>query len=115
MICSHCHIEGEGMVKNRERGTHIYYWCNKCNTERYKKYRQTESGRQATQRAVKKYELSHPKRRESWNLCQYISTKPCIVCGEKKVDRHHPDINKPLEVVFLCRLHHKQEHKNMVQ
>jgi len=35
---------------------------------------------------------------------------PCEVCGELRVDAHHPDYSKPLEVMWLCRTHHAQWH-----
>jgi hypothetical protein len=40
-----------------------------------------------------------------------IKVQPCEVCGETKVDAHHDDYSKPLEVRFLCRYHHTQHHK----
>lgn len=36
--------------------------------------------------------------------------KPCEVCGNIKVDGHHKDYFKPLEVVWLCRKCHLAEH-----
>jgi hypothetical protein len=33
----------------------------------------------------------------------------CSVCHEhKKLDAHHEDYNKPLEVTWLCRLCHRK-------
>jgi hypothetical protein len=34
---------------------------------------------------------------------------PCFVCGEKAV-AHHPDYDRPLDVVWLCQVHHKEAH-----
>jgi len=35
----------------------------------------------------------------------------CEVCGSTKyVDGHHDDYSKPLDVRWLCRLHHKEVH-----
>lgn len=31
---------------------------------------------------------------------------PCIKCGKKKVEAHHEDYSKPLEVLWLCKKHH---------
>jgi hypothetical protein len=42
-----------------------------------------------------------------------LTIAPCVVCGsDEKVIAHHNDYKKPLEVVFLCRPHHYQVHKN---
>ena len=37
--------------------------------------------------------------------------QPCKVCGAGRVDAHHPDYAKPLEVVWLCRRHHMEWHR----
>ena len=42
-----------------------------------------------------------------------IERQPCVVCGNPKSDGHHDDYSKPLEVVWLCRKHHKQRHLDM--
>jgi hypothetical protein len=39
-----------------------------------------------------------------------LTRGPCQVCGAEKTDAHHDDYGKPLEVRWLCRLHHRQEH-----
>jgi len=36
--------------------------------------------------------------------------QPCIECGDLKVEAHHPDYSKPLEVIWLCRSHHRILH-----
>lgn len=35
-----------------------------------------------------------------------LTRLPCEQCGEVKVDAHHDDYDKPLEVRWLCRKHH---------
>jgi hypothetical protein len=35
---------------------------------------------------------------------------PCEVCGEVKSQGHHEDYSKPLEVIWLCAVHHKEKH-----
>lgn len=39
--------------------------------------------------------------------------QPCEVCGKKKVDAHHDDYEKPLEVRWLCKKHHAEHHKQL--
>lgn len=34
----------------------------------------------------------------------------CEVCGNSKVEAHHNDYSKPLEVVWLCKRHHADIH-----
>lgn len=42
-----------------------------------------------------------------------IERQPCEVCGAEKTDAHHLDYGQPLLVQWLCRKHHKQEHKRL--
>ena len=36
-----------------------------------------------------------------------LTKQPCDVCGVLKVEAHHEDYSKPLEVRWLCNMHHK--------
>ena len=38
-----------------------------------------------------------------------VKQQPCWVCGER-AEAHHPDYSAPLEVVWLCPMHHKRTH-----
>lgn len=40
-----------------------------------------------------------------------LKRSPCEVCGDPKVDAHHEDYGKPLDVVWLCRIHHGMRHR----
>lgn len=37
--------------------------------------------------------------------------QPCEKCGATKVDAHHDDYSKPLDVRWLCRKHHLEHHR----
>jgi len=39
--------------------------------------------------------------------------KPCEVCGSLKVQAHHDDYSKPLDVRWLCVAHHAEHHRTM--
>lgn len=42
-----------------------------------------------------------------------IQKQPCEVCGDANSEAHHPDYSQPLNVVWLCRAHHKALHARM--
>jgi ribosomal protein S27AE len=56
----------------------------------------------------------YPERVEARNAVSYairrgkLKRKPCVVCGSEKVQAHHEDYLKQLEVVWLCRKHHRR-------
>ena len=63
-------------------------------------------------RAVKK----NPKRFQAMQEVQSalrngsLTRKPCEECGQVVVEAHHDNYDKPLEVRWLCRYHHDEEH-----
>lgn len=36
--------------------------------------------------------------------------QPCVICGEPKSHGHHEDYARPLDVVWLCAIHHRWRH-----
>lgn len=111
MDCHYCHKE-ENLYKRgfNKKTNKEEYICRECNTKKCSKYRKTDRGKIAVRMSVKKYELSHPKRKIAWMKCRKLEKRPCVICGSENADKHHPDIDKPLEVIYLCKYHHKQEH-----
>lgn len=94
-------------LSEARRKVHI---CRSCNTQKSKQRRKGLNGKNASLRAITKYEANNPKRRIAWTLAAQKPLEPCEVCGEEKTHRHHPDVDKPLEVRHLCPLHHKWVH-----
>jgi ribosomal protein S27AE len=43
-----------------------------------------------------------------------LSRIPCIRCGDANSLAHHEDYDKPLDVMWLCQICHKQRHKELV-
>jgi len=66
----------------------------------------------------KAWEIKNPEKRKAHNDLNNavrsgkITKKPCYICGEEKVEAHHPDYKKTLEVIWLCMQHHKELHVN---
>lgn len=40
-----------------------------------------------------------------------VIPQPCEKCGKTGVHAHHPDYKNKTDVIWLCPLHHKEEHK----
>jgi hypothetical protein len=52
-----------------------------------------------------------PGRQKARNAARVLARQPCSVCGAMKVEAHHTDYSKPLEVVWLCKKHHAEAHR----
>lgn len=84
-----------------------------------KAYRQTEQGKKAAARAHKAYQMRAPLRRIAHIAVgnairdgRLIPWPFCAVpdCDCSKVEAHHPDYSRPLDVVWLCNKHHREAH-----
>jgi len=42
-----------------------------------------------------------------------ITRQPCEVCGALQAEGHHPDYDRPMHVIWLCRAHHQAEHRRL--
>lgn len=57
-----------------------------------------------------------PNRRRAQGRVAYalrtgaLERQPCWECGTDRTVAHHPDYDRPLDVVWLCQPHHKQTH-----
>jgi len=77
---------------------------------KYNKAWRKKYGYDAEQRAKKKF----PRKERARVILRYAIKKglmvrgKCQVCGKKNGQGHHENYNKPLEVIWLCPLHHRQ-------
>ena len=115
MKCRKCrstdnlNISSTRLSKTGELG--YSYVCRKCNRKRIKAYRATKAGKVAARRATANYERKHPERVTAWIKAQVVNKKPCLVCNTKlNIHRHHPNPLKPLDIISLCSLHHREVH-----
>jgi hypothetical protein len=74
----------------------------KLGTEVTRAWRAEDKRRQAAHSAVAKAIRSG-----------VLTRTPCIRCGAEKVEGHHEDYDKQLEVMWLCTPCHKQRHKEL--
>lgn len=82
----------------------------------YRAYDRTRGNRQ-TNAYLQAYRAEHPTAYRAQNMVGNairngkLVSEPCIVCGELKTHAHHDDYLKPLNVRWLCAIHHCQWHK----
>ena len=78
--------------------------------------RTTEQRQRAARSPQQRWQSANPKARWAHVALQsaihrgVIKREPCAVCGAEKVDGHHPNYDRPMDVVWLCRRHHKELH-----
>lgn len=78
-------------------------------------YQKTAKGKLAHSMAATAWIRQHPNRRAAScilnNAIRHGKVKafPCFVCGAK-AHAHHPDYDRPLDVIWLCPKHHKEAH-----
>lgn len=65
-----------------------------------------------------RWQQQHPERRRAHEAVRRailrgeLVRQPCEDCGATvTVDAHHDDYSRPLEVTWLCRLHHVRRHR----
>ncbi len=118
--------------KHKEMADGHLSFCKKCvksrvlkhredNVEKIREYDRLRSkDKKSIVRRVlttKKWRFKHPKARRAQGAVArakksgMLKILPCEVCGSEKVHAHHPDYNKPLDVMWLCSIHHKEWHK----
>jgi hypothetical protein len=42
-----------------------------------------------------------------------LQPEPCTVCGSENAVAHHTSYDHPLDVVWVCQVHHKELHRRM--
>ena len=79
-------------------------------------YLQTERGRERANAAKAAWRQRNPEKYRAQTAVGNalrdgkLVKRPCEICGDPKVHGHHDDYSKPLEVRWLCWVHHKTIH-----
>lgn len=115
-VCRTCKTNKEFSNFSFRKDTQKYRKeCKFCRNQKQQKYSKTESGKLVQYKADQERNIKFAGRRKARSMISYaIKTgkiKPllCFVCGDL-AEAHHPDYSRPLDVVWLCKTHHKDAH-----
>lgn len=112
-ICKHVDTKRNYLKTFEKRRERI----NSYSTARFK----TEAGKLAARLNSKKMKEKYPEKYKAREIFKSavrsgkITRLPCGVCGDFKVQGHHDDYSKPLEVRWLCNKHHRDHHRRITQ
>lgn len=134
-ICSTCKIEKENFLFQKRAASNdgLTASCKEClkkrDADRYPKekvkrsashkaYLKTEAGKISSRESSKKWQEQNLLKRAAHvivgNAVRDKRLIPWPVCAVPeccdKPEAHHPDYDRPLDVVWLCPYHHKQAH-----
>ena len=92
----------------RERVGELEFSDNPINIERRKRYKEWSELDNDRIHKIRVRSLTR-----SYIKTGKLVKKPCEICGyDKYVEAHHDDYNKPMDIRWLCRNHHREHHIN---
>lgn len=81
----------------------------------YRDYFKKEKWKKYHREHLKSWRVKNSRQKDNIRIKVHRAVKsgklkklPCEVCGEVKVEGHHDDYSKPLEVKWLCSIHHRE-------
>lgn len=131
IVCKKCNCENtkKYYLKHREERAAYSYKRNrlpevmawKRALKKTEKYREYDREYQRTKKHAswkiagrKRWRRENPEKKHAQARAQWVykEKKPCKWCGHsERVVRHHPDYNKPLEIIWFCHPCHSKWHK----
>tara|TARA_R110000803_G_scaffold37320_2_gene80370 strand:- start:648 stop:1076 length:429 start_codon:yes stop_codon:yes gene_type:complete len=134
--CKRCHESKplDQFHKLRSAADGLNYKCKDCWCQEVRKYRRENDSVREHGRAREREPERRAKVNEAVNLWKKnnpekaaasravrsaikkgeMERKPCEECGAtRNIHGHHDDYSKPLDVRWLCALHHKRHHAAM--
>ena len=73
--------------------------------------------RENTRIKAREWHIANPEKRRAHHVVQNaietgaLKRQPCVKCGATPTDAHHEDYTRPLDVEWLCRRCHLNEHR----
>ena len=129
--CTNCGKEKE-LTEFYKQGKYLRAICKDCSklfarewystengiaTQRNSRLKQVASGyKKANSSAYRKRKVNECSARQAVSNAirdKRLFKKPCEICGEIKVEAHHTDYSKHLEVTWLCKKHHTLLHRDL--
>ncbi len=110
-FCSYKCADDSYNVSDAGRKAQARYRASGKKTKTEEAWRRSDEYKEARKGWDKKWMDANREKVDAHIKARGVPLEPCVVCGDEKSQRHHPDYSKPLEVVFLCDKHHKEEHK----
>lgn len=132
-ICWKCKKEKEDSLfkTNKTRSSQIETFCKECDNEKSREYYLRNKERinlrhqrynalhltkeyhykqylKLKDKAPEKYKARYTLKNAVYS--GKVKKENCKICGSEKSQAHHPDYSKPLEVIWLCVKHHREEH-----
>jgi len=112
--CGKCKIKDVPLTRYRKERLSNgvlkhYHYCRECNAARHRSWynRNPEKGRAIVRKSTIKHQIKQIARALLNAAIKHkMLTRPdrCSACDKVcRVDGHHEDYSKPLEVVWLCR------------
>ena len=77
-------------------------------------YKQTGRGRESQRLSAMRHRRRYPEKMRAHNAVRNaietgrLVRQPCEVCGTVPAEAHHDDYGKPLDVRWLCKIHHEE-------
>lgn len=113
--CSHCRQlkSLEAFDHSRKSRDNRHHRCKTCERRRDKE--RLRSGSLA--RSIAGWYKRHPEALEAHRIVRQairrgeLRREPCCMCGCAKSHAHHDDYGRPLDVVWLCVVHHAEHHR----
>jgi hypothetical protein len=109
-FCRRCEttkpLNADNFFRSKDRSTGFQVYCKSCSQALWKKRRRYHPKK----RDVKKIRA----RSAIYNGLKSgtVTKKPCAVCDKKTdIHAHHFNYDKPLLVIWLCRKHHAELHR----